>query len=142
MPLVTPAPAHSPGPWTKNFDEDSQRTEVYAESQDLIVACIYDPGDEWLDEHTEWDDDKMQEVREAVEANACLIAAAPDLLALAGSFACACDERLSILREERAVSFSGFDDIDDQIGHWTALRNKCDSVLIKALPDSPEGDDL
>ena len=75
-----------------------------------------------------------------VAANARLLAAAPDLLALAMSLKNVCDDRLSILQDERNTLSSDFDDIDDQIGHWTALRNQCESVLIRALPDSPDDD--
>lgn len=141
--MSTPFPSapHSPGPWTKTYNEDSQRTEIHSEEHDLIVACIYDPSDEWLDEHTDWDEDKMQEVREAVDANACVMAAAPELLSLARLFRNACDERISILQEERADAHPYVEDFDDQIDHWTAIRNQCDLVLGKAVPDySPNVD--
>jgi hypothetical protein len=68
---------------------------------------------------------------EELAANARLIAAAPDLLRLARSFHCACTERMSILRDERAEAFADTEDIDDQLGHWGVLLNQCAETITK-----------
>jgi hypothetical protein len=70
------------------------------------------------------------------EANARLMAAAPDLLELARSFRNACDSRISILQEERAEPYADVDDLDDQIGHWTSLLSKCEAAIAKAVPEN------
>jgi hypothetical protein len=55
----------------------------------------------------------------------------PELLRLARSFQCSCEERLSILRDERGIfdEEEAAKDIDDQIGHWTTLLERCDAIL-------------
>lgn len=75
--------AHSPAPWQQRWNEDAQRMEIYSAEHDLVIANVYDPSDEWLEEHTHWDEDKMQDVRESVQANVNLMTAAPELLELA-----------------------------------------------------------
>lgn len=64
-----------------------------------------------------------------LETNLTIIKAIPDLIALAKTFDTACGVRISILREERAEPFAWKEDIDDQIGHWQALKRMCRRVL-------------
>ncbi len=69
---------HSPAPWSFEWNEDAQCSEI--SSGGLVVACVYDPGDEWLERHTGWDLEKEEDVRESVQANVELLTAAPELL--------------------------------------------------------------
>jgi hypothetical protein len=61
-----------------------------------------------------------------------------DLVSLAGWFKDACSDRIEILEVERREVLDltqdpeCADDIDDQIGHWKAFQNECDSLLAKA----------
>lgn len=66
--LEMPMSKHTPGPWHTNPDSDLRRIGVYAGSEEEIVIC--DVTDEDLEHDLE------------IEANAALIVAAPDLLAV------------------------------------------------------------
>ncbi|MBI1313266.1 hypothetical protein GC176_18395 [bacterium] len=58
-----------------------------------------------------------------------------DLLSLAKTCCSAFQERLDLLREERSAMqqyTEDLDDIDDQIGHYEALRRQCEITITKA----------
>jgi virulence-associated protein VagC len=138
------SPAHSPAPWQQRWNEDDQRTEIYSEGHDLIVANIYDPSDDWLEEHTEWDEDKMQDVRESVQASVDLMTAAPAMLEKLHEYSRDCTDRIDILTEE--ADELGFDvetedkkwresecrDILEQIHHWKATKDMVDDLIAQA----------
>lgn len=70
---------HTPGPWKQRWDDDEERAEIFSPKTGLIVANIYNPGQEWIEDHSE-NDEEMEEMCESVQANVDLITAAPDLL--------------------------------------------------------------
>lgn len=110
--------AHTPGPW-------------FLEPVDLIV---YD-GDRLAAEAV-----ATIEYRSSVEereANAWLIAAAPQMLDKLRSYACDCQIRISVLREEMAeVGLTEGDDdaadYIDQIEHWRATKSGVERVIAQA----------
>lgn len=119
-------PAHTVGPWeiTKNGVG-----EWMIHLEDLSCIAVVGDGPRECDPVT-------------AEANAHLIAAAPELLSLVQLFRNACDDRISILQEEREECGLTEDDEDardfnDQIGHWTWLQNKCQEVLNQANGKTP-----
>ena len=84
------------------------------------------------------------------EANATLIASAPELLALAVGFSSACQERIDILNEDEIYACECWRDDDedevthkkhcdtgDQIAHWKAYKEEIDSAISKAKGNSP-----
>jgi hypothetical protein len=71
------------------------------------------------------------------QANARLIAAAPDGLKLAKTFQESCEEHMSVLNDEMVAgkpdaSEGDLDDLQDQIDHWQALKDTCDAFIAKA----------
>ncbi|MBI2806057.1 MAG: hypothetical protein HYX68_13840 [Planctomycetes bacterium] len=64
-------------------------------------------------------------------ANACLIAAAPELLHLAELFQMTCEDRLSLLRDDEK-EWRGDDEWRDMIGHFNALLTKCRKAIGQA----------
>lgn len=56
------------------------------------------------------------------------------LMKLARTFESACSERISVLQDERKAAFADTEDIDDQIGHWTALQTRCRETIARNKP--------
>jgi hypothetical protein len=56
----------------------------------------------------------------------------PELLRLTISLRNACEDRISILEEEREEGTGDPDDIQDQIDHWTVLQRRCEQALTQA----------
>ncbi|MGI8982265.1 MAG: hypothetical protein ACR2FY_23790 [Pirellulaceae bacterium] len=70
-----------------------------------------------------------------VARTADLLAASKELLTTVKTFKSVCQERISILAEEREeVVRLGVepDDIDDQLGHWQALLRLCKQGIARA----------
>ena len=111
METPTTSPAHNEGPW-----EYQPSSGTIRDRSNHWIATM-DSFDGAVDNH----------------ANGRLIAAAPNLLKLARSFQCSCEDRIAILREEREQDFADKKDIDTQIGHWSFLLNRCESVLKNAV---------
>jgi hypothetical protein len=56
----------------------------------------------------------------------------PELLRLTIALRNACDDRISILEEEREKGMGDPDDVQDQIDHWKVLQRRCEEVLAEA----------
>src|SRR3954447_3443950 len=56
----------------------------------------------------------------------------PDLLKLAELFSETCATRLSLLRDDLKEGLGDPEDINDMIGHWTAMKTECDAVIARA----------
>ena len=69
-----------------------------------------------------------------LETNIHLIRAIPELIDLAKTFRAACEERIGVLKDERLEDHAWLEDIDDQIGHWSVLKEQCSDVLKKVAP--------
>ena len=116
MSSTSTSSAHTPAPW-----------RVTTPAGELIIESVRNgnPCTIALGLFDEYNEPTKKELR----ANARLLAAAPELLSLAETFKNACEERISILEEERDAEYP--EDTDDQIDHWSALRNQCISLISK-----------
>jgi hypothetical protein len=61
------------------------------------------------------------------------------LLRLARTFRSVCEGRISILENERAVLDADTEELDDQIAHWSALRERCERALAESAGTHPAG---
>lgn len=104
--------AHTPGPW--HIDRLSNCSPICIKPVPGTVVCDIGGTDA------------------ESEANAQLIAAAPELLEMAESARNAFEERLSCLHEQRLEDFADVKDLDDQIGNYEWLRDKCEAMIAKA----------
>lgn len=108
--------AHTAGPWRY-------------ESGTKTIRAV--PSNHWLASMDSWDGAVNH------DANARLIAAAPELLKKCRQYSSDCETRMIVLREEM---FEGgllpedFDarDIEDQIGHWQATKDGVEAVIALA----------
>ncbi len=108
--------AHTKGPWTIRVV--NMTTAVVSERGVVIAADLYDEA--------------MNPSIDEIDANACLIATAPDLLRCAESAANAFRERISCLKDELREDFCDADDINDQIGNYQWLLDQHRKVIAKA----------
>lgn len=115
----TTPPAHTPGPW--HIDLQSPYSPVCIKPYPGEVVCdIEGTGPE-------------------AEANARLIAAAPDLLAAVHSARAACEARIGVLAEEKRELIGRGEEFADQavIDHYCALLEECDEVITRATFGPP-----
>jgi len=108
------APSHTPGPW--HIDRLSDYSPICIKPYPGRIVCDIDGTDP------------------EAEANAALIAAAPELLLAVRSHRAAFEERIGGLEEEHDELGEEFAD-QDNIVHYRALVAECDRVL--ALAGSP-----
>lgn len=129
MAKTSTSPAHTPGPWTLEENDDMDfAIELRADSGSKHLAYIAS-----MTEASEDDYDTAEDCEANVEecsANARLIAAAPDLLDLARTFWLVCDGRLGLLKDDEK-DWRGDNEWRDMVGHFTALRKKCERVIAK-----------
>lgn len=110
--------AHTPGPWTfdridPRFRDQNEMFRIDGNSEFPSIADVF---------ARDWDAE--------AEANARLIAAAPELLGLVKSFRATCEERLSLLQDEK--DWRPDDEWHDMIGHFETLLNRCNQALARA----------
>jgi hypothetical protein len=106
--------AHTAGPWTVS-DITCLAPQIRAKRgkhQGRLVAYVSEEAEE-------------------KEANARLIATAPELLKLVKLYKISCEERIEILLEEK-LDWEFDEGIDEQLGHWDRLLGKCNAVLAAA----------
>jgi hypothetical protein len=116
----TTSPAHTQGPWTFTFVEpafaeaegEAYRIQTEAPTHPDLASVFYRDG------------------QAESEANACLMAAAPELLAACKSASVAFEERLSALSEEK--SWRGDDEYQDMLGNYTYLKTQTDAAIAQA----------
>jgi hypothetical protein len=119
------ASAHTPGPW--NVYSRDGRTFIAAENPEPIGedTSAYSR----ICDIPHCSDGRIPSCR---MANARLIAAAPELLDMAKQYSSDCKTRIALLNDE---IISGddpdIDDLEDQIGHWTATKKQVDAVIAK-----------
>ncbi len=119
--LVTqPESTHTPGPWrVTGTTVVCARFGITAPAQAEFIGSV----------------GLLDDPKSSDYANARLIAAAPELRAMVQTAKAAFGERLSCLRDERreVLRYDGdVEDIDDQIGHYEALVQKCAAALEKS----------
>ena len=104
---------HTEAPWTAR-DDWPGRYSIVGPKQE-ILAVVNEFG-----------------IHEINEANARLIAQAPELLRVAGSAANAFKERISCLQDELQEDYCDEDDIKYQIGSYTYLLEEHRKVIARA----------
>ena len=114
----TKSSAHTEGPWNTFDYGDKNYPWIIIENEQGFHVAVVERGNAKNDPSA---------------ANACLIAQAPELLKLVRSFRCSCEDRIAILREEGEQDYVDKKDIDAQIGHWSVLLKRCESVLDNAV---------
>lgn len=116
----TTPPAHTPGPW--HIDLDSPYSAICIKPYPGEIVCDIEGADA------------------QAEANARLIAAAPELLRTVRSDRVAFEERIEVLEEEKlelGVSDEEFAD-QDIIDNYRHLVDRCDEVIARATVGAPD----
>ncbi len=110
---TTPS-AHTPAPWKVIKQIPSQEDWIFAEGNKVICSIGIE----------------SEQSPKRNEANAHLVAAAPELLELAKQYVSDCQVRIEILEEQ--YDDCPCDDIQDQIDHWQATRKIAQKSIAKA----------
>ena len=125
MTTTQTSPAHTPGPWTIHKAPSDRQIQLTGRSnrdsfeRDAYIATLPLSASD-------------HPYRPEEEANAHLIAAAPDLLTFAQSVSNAFRERLSCLRDELLEDFVDRDDVNDEIANYEYLLKHAGAVIANA----------
>lgn len=114
--------AHTTGDWYPVHDSSTGKWRIHAKHRRSAIEFDHEIAEICF---------KGQEA----QANARLIATAPELLRLAKTFLLTCEDRIELLKEE---DWRPDDEREDMTGHYTALSESCKSVLAKAEGNSPK----
>ena len=118
---ATTSTAHTAGPWqVTNIEHGSWQIHL----EDLSPLATVGDGTHEGDPET-------------AEANARLIAAAPEMFEILQEYSNACYDRIAILREEmEELGLTEEDedaaDLMDQMGHWEAAKRGVDVLIARA----------
>lgn len=89
-----------------------------------------------LDNFLRWKQEADDAISKAQSGQAAFIKKASichgPLLKLAEMFGDACSTRISLLNDDLKEDCGDRDDILDMIGHWTALKKDCDTIIAQA----------
>lgn len=132
--------AHTPAPWTleDESDEDDVRLELKGDSGSKPIAHLYSCFHSPLREY-ESEEEELADYAEYA-ANACLIAAAPELLRKCTEYSGDCATRIEVIQDEEGAycecenkdNHKRHCDAGEQIRHWQATKDMVDAVIRQA----------